>query len=327
MLSLQSGVYTCTAYNHLDSRKATVRLRVHYPPQCRIRQTVVAAAPSPAREKSRQKDEEPEEKAAALRCHATLGDPLIDLTFEWTRDGRPLSQEVDGPTSGGSVLVVPLSAEGTYACRATNVAGAGSACSTKVRQRPIAAPVANSGLGAYLGFGAVGVAAVAVAAGLVAGALRRMRFGKYDFSRPSRPDPTLPASSAGILKRPPPQSAPGAPPPPSTTAATSNNNRQVIVRQDDLYVSDAASPCLTGVPPFSSSAPGAGNNGHNPANGYRKVKRVTLSAGRTVIEESMEEDDEDEGGMNFLAQEAEAYGMNGNGARMRTVPPRELWLV
>ncbi len=85
-LSLQSGTYVCTAYNDLGSLQAGLRLRVDFPPTCRLRKHV---------EKLGSKNRGGDRGGGAdnrlvLRCDVTDASPNNNFSFAWFHNGKPM---------------------------------------------------------------------------------------------------------------------------------------------------------------------------------------------------------------------------------------------
>ena len=76
----QSGTYMCTAYNDLGNAKASAKLIVLFPPQCRLRKEVG-----------------PDGRSLNLRCDVMSAYPAGNFTYRWQHDGR-LLPSASGPS-------------------------------------------------------------------------------------------------------------------------------------------------------------------------------------------------------------------------------------
>ncbi len=156
-------------------------LKVLHPPSCRLRKEfrqsgeVKEDLVEVARKAGGDDDDDSSGEVLLLRCDVTEAEPRKNITFSWYHDGRLLR------AGGAAVLALPGSAEGSYSCEARNTVGAGPRCPIKVRPRPVAALVAETGYSTYLLFGAGAVACVLVAGVAAAAFCRRMALGKYDY--------------------------------------------------------------------------------------------------------------------------------------------------
>ena len=110
----KAGIYTCTAYNDLNSLKMSISLNVYYKPTCRIR------------------NEETIDGGLNLRCDVDAFPQ--NVTYIWTHNDQPIPAS-NGPTlyyrHANSLLKKAKEGDvesiaaifGTFACQASNIAG------------------------------------------------------------------------------------------------------------------------------------------------------------------------------------------------------------